>query len=336
MKERSPTLQSLAEQAGVSKATVSNALNGRGRMSDRKRAEIRRLAEEAGYRPNLALAALAAKRFKTMAPGELAWVAVLTRGAYVSREDRRFGPAYGEHGFSVEIVDTLMHGDAGKLSRRLYQQGVQAVIIHRCLKDVGYFDGFDFRPFVVLSFDQSFSARFPHFNLMRISRMVIFFDLWERMRQCGYRRIGVVLYRHPPTEVRIGNERVLAALARCQERTEEADRVPLLFFESFEEEAIKRVAGEMPAWVERHRPDVLLLFGPALLTAAESIGLPYAFLTNAQGRSSGYTSGEAEFSEQAASLLETMIRAGSRGPREHSFEVIVRPEWHEGESLMRG
>ena len=60
---RSVTLHDIALRAGVSVATVSLALRGRGEIS-RKRAEfIRALAVEMGYRPNPMLAALASKRF---------------------------------------------------------------------------------------------------------------------------------------------------------------------------------------------------------------------------------------------------------------------------------
>ncbi len=330
----SPTptsLEAIAARAGVSKATVSNALNGRGRVAEATRERIRRLAEEAGYRPNLTLAALAAKRFKQLEPGELARVAVLHRGASVSREDGHFGPAFAGHGFAVEMIDTLRHADAGKLSRRLYQQGVQAVIVHRCLEDPAYFDGFDFRPFAVLSFDQRFSEHFPGYHLMRVSRMAIFFDLWRRMRERGHRRIGVVMYRHP--EPRPGNERVLAALARCRERTPARERVPPLYFESFERQDLAPLAEALPRWIEKHRPDALLLFGPALLPFAAPTGLPHAVLTAAGGDTSGYGNGNEEMDEQAASFLETLIRSGKRGLPAHGLEMIVKPNWHEGRSL---
>ena len=46
------TLKDIAERAGVSISTVSKVLNGKGRVSDRKRHEILRIARELGYVPN--------------------------------------------------------------------------------------------------------------------------------------------------------------------------------------------------------------------------------------------------------------------------------------------
>ena len=325
------TLTELAALAGVSKATVSNALNGRGRMAEATRERIRRLAEEAGYRPNLALASLAAKRFKQLEAGELARVAVLLRMPRPERRDIRFGSPFAGHGFTVEMVDTLRHKDPARLSRQLYRQGVQAVIVHRCLQDPAYFAEFDFRPFAVLSFDQSFCQCVPGHHLMRVSRMQIFFDLWRRMRERGHRRIGTVIYQHP--EPRPGNERLLAALARCRERTPEREWVPPLFFQSLDPQDLAPLADALPRWAGKHRPDALLLFGPVLLPHAAPTGLPHALLGGAGGAISGYTTGAMEQGEQAANFLETLIRSGKRGLPTHGLEIIVKPNWHEGRSL---
>ena len=57
------TLHDIAKKAGVSVATVSLALRGRGDISLKRAEEIRALAQTMGYRPNPLLASLASKRF---------------------------------------------------------------------------------------------------------------------------------------------------------------------------------------------------------------------------------------------------------------------------------
>ncbi|EIP98641.1 transcriptional regulator [Opitutaceae bacterium TAV1] len=48
------TIRDVAKRAGVTLTTVSSALSGRGRVSDEKRENIRKIANELGYQPKLA------------------------------------------------------------------------------------------------------------------------------------------------------------------------------------------------------------------------------------------------------------------------------------------
>src|SRR4051794_13811840 len=52
MKPSRVTLRDVAEQAGVSVTSASEALNGRGRVSAATRAHIEQVAADLGYRPN--------------------------------------------------------------------------------------------------------------------------------------------------------------------------------------------------------------------------------------------------------------------------------------------
>lgn len=60
--QRRPTIADIAEKAGVSKGSVSYALNGNPGLSDRTRRRILAIAEEVGWRPNRAAQALSASR----------------------------------------------------------------------------------------------------------------------------------------------------------------------------------------------------------------------------------------------------------------------------------
>lgn len=56
------TIKQIAEISGVSRGTVDRVLNDRGRVAPEKEALVRRVAEQLGYRPNLAGRALAARK----------------------------------------------------------------------------------------------------------------------------------------------------------------------------------------------------------------------------------------------------------------------------------
>lgn len=60
------TTKEIAERCGVTRITVDRALNGRPGVSDKKRAEILRIAQEMGYRPHRLAQALVSGRSKSL------------------------------------------------------------------------------------------------------------------------------------------------------------------------------------------------------------------------------------------------------------------------------
>ncbi len=74
---KAPKLQDIADRVGLSRNTVSCALRNTGRISERTRERIRRVAEELGYRPNPLVAALMQSRRSDRAPATTANLAFL-------------------------------------------------------------------------------------------------------------------------------------------------------------------------------------------------------------------------------------------------------------------
>src|ERR1035437_9571570 len=71
------TLRDLAQKAGVSHVTISRALRNDPSISAARRGEVKKLAEEMGYRPDPSLSALAAYRFARQEhkiQSALAWI----------------------------------------------------------------------------------------------------------------------------------------------------------------------------------------------------------------------------------------------------------------------
>ncbi|RPE78062.1 MULTISPECIES: LacI family DNA-binding transcriptional regulator [unclassified Frondihabitans] len=62
MRQEKLGIRSVAEAAGVSVTTVSHALNGRGKVSDKTRIRVQRIAAELGYAPNRIASALRSSR----------------------------------------------------------------------------------------------------------------------------------------------------------------------------------------------------------------------------------------------------------------------------------
>jgi DNA-binding LacI/PurR family transcriptional regulator len=67
MTQRPVRLSEVAREAGVSIATASHALSGKGRLPDATRSRVREVAQRMGYRPNVAARSLAGGRTRLIA-----------------------------------------------------------------------------------------------------------------------------------------------------------------------------------------------------------------------------------------------------------------------------
>lgn len=110
MTSRTVTLLDVARAAGVSKSTVSDALQGSGRVAAATRDRVRAVAEELGYRPNSA-----ARRLRRSSTGAIG----LHLPRTATRLDYYMNLAFGaveraqEEGFDVMLLAPASVADAG-------------------------------------------------------------------------------------------------------------------------------------------------------------------------------------------------------------------------------
>jgi DNA-binding LacI/PurR family transcriptional regulator len=111
---RAPTLEDVARQAGVSRASAARVLSGSVRVSSAIRERVERVAAELGYVPNAAARALASGRGTQVVIGKV------TRGAYplvddylarviaaAASECARYGLGVGVRAIQAESADPL-------------------------------------------------------------------------------------------------------------------------------------------------------------------------------------------------------------------------------------
>lgn len=107
------TTRELAQDLGVSRATIDRALNGRGRINEETRARIARRARELGYRPNLVARSLAMTnpvRVVAVVPRQpISFFQRVLQGIHDAAEK------YTDHPFTVEVRHTSKHDLAEQL-----------------------------------------------------------------------------------------------------------------------------------------------------------------------------------------------------------------------------
>ena len=329
------SLRDVARATGYSPATVSYALNHRGRISKERRDEILSAAERMGYRANKLIGAEASGKFGEDTAHRLLPIAMLTREPGSRRAASPMPAALRKeaerNGFAIECIDTLQHPDPQQLSRRLYDQGVQGLLLHRNLVDDDFWTRFDFRPFAVVNLDHLLHRRLPCFHHVRLSRFDHFQKAWRRCEQAGYRRIGTIFYAHPGG--RPDNDRLLASQLLARERTQSRDRVPALTFRSFHEIGTARFEKRVQVYVEKKRPDCLLVQNPQIARLVRDF--PVVTLTGAAGNLTGFRNLAARQHHHELTLLLRLIRTQQLGKQPHPHQVIVPGEWHAGRSLPK-
>ncbi len=125
MQAAPPTLQSIAAEFGVSSATVSNALSGKGRVSEGLAARLRARAEALGYAPSLPARAL-----RTGRSGVIGLVLPDLANPLFPKIAQAVEAAAAREGYGVLIADS--HGEVGAQTaalQRLVQRGADGIIV---------------------------------------------------------------------------------------------------------------------------------------------------------------------------------------------------------------
>ena len=100
--KKAPTLNDVAELAGVSRATASRALAGYGRISDQTVEVVRKAAQTLGYRPNEVARAMRAGKTRTIG---LVVISDFTN-AFFDRATKSIIDAAKQHGYQTVVSHT--------------------------------------------------------------------------------------------------------------------------------------------------------------------------------------------------------------------------------------
>lgn len=250
-----PSLQTIADRAGVSRAAVSLALRNQPGISVATRERIQKIAEEAGYRPNPMVAALMA-HLKGLQPSkDVASIPFLT--AHSTRHGWRSYSTFVRYynGASERAQQMGYHLDemwlrepginARKLKSILLNRGIQGILIGPLPKGLGHIS-LDLGPFSVATVGHSLVRPKIHRAVCRhieSLRMAV-----HNMRHLGYRRIAMVISE---MQDRRNDFNWTTAYAGYQQTLPQRDRIPIFFLDHSDDD-------KFAAWLEKWQPEAIL------------------------------------------------------------------------------
>ncbi|MGJ3242754.1 MAG: LacI family DNA-binding transcriptional regulator [Opitutales bacterium] len=336
------TLKTVAEEAGVSVATVSLALRGQGKLAAGTVQRIREAADRLGYRPDPMLASLASRRFRSGEQAQGLPVALLEFPPFAGELTSQSLKYYRNHlmtearvlGYAPQVYTKPEMDRYGDFLRLLYHRGTVGAILSG-QPDVGLFANPE--PWRNLALIQCgrYRTSLP-VNTVRPNIYEAIKLGFEEARARGYRRIGFAIGRHP--EILDDDlARLGAAKAFVETQLSPRERIPP-FFESLADH------DQMIAWVKKYQPDVCIGFSLGLYYDLKKAGFPapdsigYIAL---HGTPEGHVTADgttiacldqarSEIARQAILMLDQMVRHNERGLPAAPRQLLVQASFLDG------
>lgn len=332
----------VAKRLGVSSSTVSRALSGSGRISEKRRKEIVSVARELGYRPNPMISALIKNRHKKSNFQEVGTIALVTdypsKGGWQKKdvcqwEFEGLSKRADEMGFKIEEFPLSKYEyDPLKLEKILRSRGIRGVLL-----------GFSRNPqrrldlptehFAVAGLSAYFrksdvdrSNFHGHYNV----RLAL-----DTLNSYGYKKIGLVV---PEFNNRISGylwsgamldwQRRLPETCQCNPYIPESDTS----FDSFS------------FWIEKEKPDALIVYKLPVekwlqklgISIPNDIGVGYLFRSKAEmKRAAGIDGNLNQVGATAIDLVITNLNTNQLGLPKSPKEVLVKGFWRDGATINK-
>lgn len=326
------TLRQVAARARVSKSTVSLVVRNDPRVAPATRAKVQRWLERLDYRPDPALAKLAAHRWRsrrTDSGSAIAYVSLAAPDAPSVPSLRAEGARERATalGYGFEHHRLAQWKPPGALARVLFARGVQGVVLGRSTPWSTALPGApDWQRFSVAACGLGFDR--PPFPTVVPDFFAATRDLFARLRAAGRRRIGLAVPVFAVHGHRLSENDALKFAAGYFELGQlgPAGLPPLVY-------AHEDSAGFV-GWVRTHRPDALVLgistpywwLRDAGITHVQLLTLTWSAGTEQVG---GYAMPEREMGAAAVDLLHAEIVTGQRGAVDRRVTMLQPMRWHE-------
>lgn len=251
------SLRAIAEQAGVTRMTVSLALRDNPAISKKTRAHVQAIARQLGYQPDPVVAHLLSKlrratRIQNIATlgivtnvfDGLSWREIATHRAYFEGAKERAESL----GYSIEEFRLHHEGmTEQRATNIMWSRGIEGAVIFPTLNSSGAFDFHaDLSRFSVATI--AYSLQSPRLNRSCVHHFRVVMEACQQLYALGYRRLGLALDENQ--DRRSGHNWRAGFLAAEHIQNGAIELPPLI--------AHHLDYAKFSSWFGAHRPDAIL------------------------------------------------------------------------------
>jgi DNA-binding LacI/PurR family transcriptional regulator len=336
-------LREIAKRLGLSRSTVSLALQGSPRTAEATRRRVQAAAKKLGYRPNPHLVAAMSRLRASRVDGPVACFGVISfydtphpweKLPHLPRIHEAMKQRAAELGYRIEPIWLRAPGMTYRRVRTILKaRGIQGLLCFGSPEVEQEFPA-ELDEFAIVTLGQSIRTQ-----LHRVTSH-FFRDTWrtlERVHALGYRRPGLVLGHYD--DKRSGHECASAYFGWCEQHLGSAAAMNILRVDQVE-------PAPLQAWIKAQRPDVLVFVHladaiPELqaslkacrIRVPDDLGVAVVSQVIAQTKFSGMQQNQQLMGTWAVELLAARIAHLDLGIPAHPRIELVESEWLDRGSL---
>ncbi len=334
------TMQQIADKAGFSRMTVSRALRHAPQIAEATRRKIQSVAASLGYRPDPLIQRLTSHLADTRRRNEgqvIAWI-----NAYPDHKPwageipfismyRGAAARAQELGFQLEEFWLKEPGMTGKkLSRILYQRGIECLILAPLPKGAGHLT-MDWNNFSSVAV--GYTMVFPRLHRVGSHHLHATREVIRQLYRRGYRRIGLCIAKDSNLRLDHGS---LEAIAYHQLRTPKKNWVKPLIQTEFSDERVLR-------WLKKERPDGIIShyqwFEEVLTRAGyrvpEDVAVALSDLEYVEAGNAGINERYNIIGQTATDLVIGQHYRNEKGVPSTAHTLMIEGRWVEGRTVSR-
>ena len=340
------SLRDIAKQLNVSHTTVSLALRNHPSIPPERREEVKRVAEQLGYRPDPMLSSLAQYRVRrrpVSIRSALAWINHWEQPEKL-RSFREFdlywhgaSESAERFGFRLEEIRWSANYTPQRIEQILQTRNIRGLLIppHATMPDWG---DFDWNNYSVIRFGMSVLTPDSHVVTADHQRAVL--TAFRIMSEYGYERIGLVVCGD--YDRKLGGN-YIGGLAAAQDLFNFKNNIPPLKTNldvySEKPEVAKKLLAQ---WLKKHKPDAILTSLNSVPRMIKDLGYNIPKDVAVAGTTiydvpvdAGINQNPEAIGRTAVEMLVAQINRNERGVPDAPYRTLVESLWRDGKSLPK-